>query len=876
MQQVAAQKIDIAAQSFSASKSVDSGDTVVQDPVILADSDKFRAFYSDAKQEKAPYHKDAKSEVNIGQNRQNTSGSEQKKGNVSSDASVSAQARSNATNDVNSQDGNVNLPTPSNETLDAETLVEANEFTPGNTSVSAEARAKGIKEIDPEQGNVNLPVPAIDSAEADTLDSVNDTKSPESTLEQSHLIAPGFETGVNNTDWIDYVETMLGAKLTQEAGHGNNPPASSTEIEGLLSSTLQGSSAEILSAMPADVDVSSVTSVSTYLVTQLEGQTEPPYTDEVISAVKALASLLTSANTAKSAGDVPESKGLLSSDPLGALLAQFTGQNGSDTTSNNVGEAITTAEKGGVSAEGEASTNEGLASLSADEALILSLLQDAMGASKASPNNAHSETAVLLDNINTGKGTKNSDASELTSTDLSSIGLNSEVEKAEGALPPQSAEGSLLNPNAKGELAQVLSGELSDDNINSEKLTIELDDTATSQVQPNDQLNLAAAQSQVHVSEAHIPSTETTDGVTVNAQTDAAQLDIQQITDEQALALNTASIEEAPLNFGLINGEISNSKETIKDNNVFASKNDADNQPLADIEHQSETLLESLSLMSPASAQKATEAFAERMVASLPATTNPAQQQAVKTALISSINEFQQQLAQGHEPGIDLSAMVADAVSEAGLLQSQAQTMARNADALAGQFMQLVGSAQHAANETLQNQFTHVDTHVAENNQVRVESSKTQLQIDSGEKGVNIHKPEGQQQLHEKIRWMVNARNPMAEIRLDPPELGSMQVRVNVSGDAASVSFVVQSQHAKEVLADAMPKLKEMLADQGIALGDAEVRKDNSSQNREGNGQQLAGDASSSRDNDGELEEQTRVIEQRVTHKDKGGIDYYA
>ena len=104
-----------------------------------------------------------------------------------------------------------------------------------------------------------------------------------------------------------------------------------------------------------------------------------------------------------------------------------------------------------------------------------------------------------------------------------------------------------------------------------------------------------------------------------------------------------------------------------------------------------------------------------------------------------------------------------------------------------------------------------------------------------------------------------------------------MQVRVNVSGDAASVSFVVQSQQAKDALADAMPRLKEMLAEQGLELGDAEVRKDNSSQSGE-SGQQLAGSGNGQQNGD-EMSDgagDTHVVEQVVTRQAKGGIDYYA
>ena len=118
----------------------------------------------------------------------------------------------------------------------------------------------------------------------------------------------------------------------------------------------------------------------------------------------------------------------------------------------------------------------------------------------------------------------------------------------------------------------------------------------------------------------------------------------------------------------------------------------------------------------------------------------------------------------------------------------------------------------------------------------------------------------------------------MAEIRLDPPEMGSMQVRVNVQGDAASVSFIVQSPQAREALAQAEPRLKDMLAQQGIELGESSVRQqsqeqgqgqsDPQSQSRGG----LSGQAAGHTDAD----EGTQVIDQPLTRRAQGGIDDYA
>ena len=379
---------------------------------------------------------------------------------------------------------------------------------------------------------------------------------------------------------------------------------------------------------------------------------------------------------------------------------------------------------------------------------------------------------------------------------------------------------------------------------------------------------------------------ESSDAQTQNSE--HALLVEQEAADEPALSADEALVlsllqeqitaqtdTKETLNAALANGVSSQSTASTQTN---SNPIDTVSTEASDIltDSQGESLLQSIAMMSPESAQKAAEAFAERVAASLPTATTAAQQQVVKSNLIAGINEFQQQVAQGREPGIDLSALVADAASEAGLTQTQMQNVAGQTDALAGQFMQLVNGTQQSAHQALQSELVSIDSHMNENNQVRAESTKSQLQFEGADKPVNILKPEGQQQLHEKIRWMVNARNSMAEIRLDPPELGSMQVRVNVSGDAASVSFIVQSQHAKDALADAMPRLKDMLAEQGINLGESEVRKDNSSQNGDGSGQQLAGNGVPSQDIDGEFDEGSTVIEQSVTREAKGGIDYYA
>ena len=349
-----------------------------------------------------------------------------------------------------------------------------------------------------------------------------------------------------------------------------------------------------------------------------------------------------------------------------------------------------------------------------------------------------------------------------------------------------------------------------------------------------------------------------------------AQELLAELTSETAVAGSVA-----------INAAASNDAKSASSEGLLNVENSGEQTKVVDsfgATEISSDLLSAISELSPQSAQKATEAFAERVVAALP---GGAQQQAVKANIIAGINEFQQQVQQGREPGIDLSTIVADAAKDAAVSADVVASMTARVDGQASQFLNLMTQTQASAQHAIAGLVNPTESVMQENSQLRAEASKTQQQFEGFDKAVNIHKSDGQQQLSEKIRWMVNARNTMAEIRLDPPELGSMQVRVNVAGDAASVSFVVQSQQAKDALADAMPKLRDMLSEQDIELGDAQVRKDNSSGQE--NGQQLAGNSHQGQgagdrgENDGvDDTDGMRVIEQSISRADKGGIDFYA
>jgi flagellar hook-length control protein FliK len=83
--------------------------------------------------------------------------------------------------------------------------------------------------------------------------------------------------------------------------------------------------------------------------------------------------------------------------------------------------------------------------------------------------------------------------------------------------------------------------------------------------------------------------------------------------------------------------------------------------------------------------------------------------------------------------------------------------------------------------------------------------------------------PAWDNQLGQKIIWMVGGEDQSATLELNPPDLGPVQVVLNVSNDMASVTFSSQQLEVRQALENALPRLREMMGESGIALGEALV-----------------------------------------------------
>jgi len=93
--------------------------------------------------------------------------------------------------------------------------------------------------------------------------------------------------------------------------------------------------------------------------------------------------------------------------------------------------------------------------------------------------------------------------------------------------------------------------------------------------------------------------------------------------------------------------------------------------------------------------------------------------------------------------------------------------------------------------------------------------------------------PGWNQSVGERLQWMVGQNLQSADIRLDPPELGSLEVRIQIHKDHASITFAAPNPQVRDALESAVPRLREMMNDIGLSLGDVNVSQESFTQGQQ-------------------------------------------
>lgn len=160
-----------------------------------------------------------------------------------------------------------------------------------------------------------------------------------------------------------------------------------------------------------------------------------------------------------------------------------------------------------------------------------------------------------------------------------------------------------------------------------------------------------------------------------------------------------------------------------------------------------------------------------------------------------------------------------------------------------------------------------------------IAQAKSELMI---KENILFNKQELASNIQQQVGLMMARNMKSIDIRLDPPELGSMQIKLHLGAENASVSFVVASQQAKDALEGSIPKLRELLEQQGLQLADSNVKKDNSSGQSNADGDKQSDSnglvSANKTDNDGLSEDEHNDPSLGINYNVKSPwqVDYYA
>lgn len=98
---------------------------------------------------------------------------------------------------------------------------------------------------------------------------------------------------------------------------------------------------------------------------------------------------------------------------------------------------------------------------------------------------------------------------------------------------------------------------------------------------------------------------------------------------------------------------------------------------------------------------------------------------------------------------------------------------------------------------------------------------------------VAMQQPGWTQQVTDKVMWMSAQNLQSAEIKLDPAELGRLDIKVNVGQEHTQITFTSAHAGVRDSLEAQMHRLREMLAQQGMADVDVNVSDQSQQQHAE-------------------------------------------
>lgn len=86
-----------------------------------------------------------------------------------------------------------------------------------------------------------------------------------------------------------------------------------------------------------------------------------------------------------------------------------------------------------------------------------------------------------------------------------------------------------------------------------------------------------------------------------------------------------------------------------------------------------------------------------------------------------------------------------------------------------------------------------------------------------------LREPAWQAEFGQKIVWMATNERQNAQLTLNPPQMGPIEISLSVKNEQATAVFVSANPEVREAIESALPRLREMLAGVGVELGQTNV-----------------------------------------------------
>lgn len=125
--------------------------------------------------------------------------------------------------------------------------------------------------------------------------------------------------------------------------------------------------------------------------------------------------------------------------------------------------------------------------------------------------------------------------------------------------------------------------------------------------------------------------------------------------------------------------------------------------------------------------------------------------------------------------------------------------------------------------------------------------------------------------LSARIGWLADQKIGHATIKVTPHDLGLIEVRLHMDGDKVHATFSSAHADVRHALESSIPRLREMLNDQGFQLGNADVGHRHTAQDgNAGNGHTAQGG------NDGDPSTTETIVSPAQLMRQRGLLDAYA